>query len=363
MSQWEKVYGVHAVEALLRHHPKRVKQLWLAEGRHDPRVQVLTELAAGFRIPVGQRDRRELDEWAEGVHQGVVAEVSPSQVWGENMLEELLERSEGVPLLLALDGVTDPHNLGACLRTADAAGVQAVIVPKDKSATLNATVRKVACGAAEVIPLVAVTNLARTLEKLQQRGLWVVGTAGEADKTLYQLDLKGPTVLVMGAEGKGMRRLTREHCDFLARLPMAGSVSSLNVSVATGVCLFEIPRAIPSAVQIFANLPCFAGCPSLECRPLPRGQAFVRLSARQAKKTFTPCLTVLRQAATRKEHLCVITKSCSWFTRTRANKSVAWSSVTPRPSKKTAARSTVWKTGAVVSWPTPSTTCTRPTTF
>ncbi|PXZ66519.1 RNA methyltransferase substrate-binding domain-containing protein, partial [Pseudomonas aeruginosa] len=141
MSQWEKVYGVHAVEALLRHHPKRVKQLWLAEGRHDPRVQVLTELAAGFRIPVGQRDRRELDEWAEGVHQGVVAEVSPSQVWGENMLEELLERSEGVPLLLALDGVTDPHNLGACLRTADAAGVQAVIVPKDKSATLNATVR------------------------------------------------------------------------------------------------------------------------------------------------------------------------------------------------------------------------------
>ena len=150
MSQWEKVYGVHAVEALLRHHPKRVKQLWLAEGRHDPRVQVLTELAAGFRIPVGQRDRRELDEWAEGVHQGVVAEVSPSQVWGENMLEELLERSEGVPLLLALDGVTDPHNLGACLRTADAAGVQAVIVPKDKSATLNATVRKVACGAAEI---------------------------------------------------------------------------------------------------------------------------------------------------------------------------------------------------------------------
>ncbi|MCR3825477.1 23S rRNA (guanosine(2251)-2'-O)-methyltransferase RlmB [Pseudomonas aeruginosa] len=242
MSQWEKVYGVHAVEALLRHHPKRVKQLWLAEGRHDPRVQVLTELAAGFRIPVGQRDRRELDEWAEGVHQGVVAEVSPSQVWGENMLEELLERSEGVPLLLALDGVTDPHNLGACLRTADAAGVQAVIVPKDKSATLNATVRKAACGAAEVIPLVAVTNLARTLEKLQQRGLWVVGTAGEADKTLYQLDLTGPTVLVMGAEGKGMRRLTREHCDFLARLPMAGSVSSLNVSVATGVCLFEILR-------------------------------------------------------------------------------------------------------------------------
>ena len=242
MSQLEKVYGVHAVEALLRHHPKRVKQLWLAEGRGDPRVQALLELAGQYRVQVGYRDRRELDEWAEGVHQGVVAEVSPSQVWGEAMLEELLDRAEGPPLLLVLDGVTDPHNLGACLRTADAAGALAVIVPKDKSATLNATVRKVACGAAEVIPLVAVTNLARSLEKLQQRGLWVVGTAGEAEQELYQQDLSGPTVLVMGAEGKGMRRLTREHCDFLVKLPMAGSVSSLNVSVATGVCLFEAVR-------------------------------------------------------------------------------------------------------------------------
>lgn len=242
MSQLEQVYGVHAVEALLRHHPRRVKQLWLAEGRQDPRVQTLVELATQQRISVGQRERRELDEWAEGVHQGVVAEVSPSQVWGEAMLEELLDRHEGVPLLLVLDGVTDPHNLGACLRTADAAGALAVVVPKDKSATLNATVRKVACGAAEVMPLVAVTNLARTLEKLQKRGLWVVGTAGKADQEIYQQDLRGPLVLVMGAEGKGMRRLTREHCDFLVKLPMAGSVSSLNVSVAAGVCLFEALR-------------------------------------------------------------------------------------------------------------------------
>lgn len=242
MSQLEQVYGVHAVEALLRHHPRRVKQLWLAEGRQDPRVQTLVELATQQRISVGQRERRELDEWADGVHQGVVAEVSPSQVWGEAMLEELLDRHEGVPLLLVLDGVTDPHNLGACLRTADAAGALAVVVPKDKSATLNATVRKVACGAAEVMPLVAVTNLARTLEKLQKRGLWVVGTAGEADQEIYQQDLRGPLVLVMGAEGKGMRRLTREHCDFLVKLPMAGSVSSLNVSVAAGVCLFEALR-------------------------------------------------------------------------------------------------------------------------
>jgi 23S rRNA (guanosine2251-2'-O)-methyltransferase len=242
MSQLEKIYGVHAVEALLRHHPKRVKQIWLAEGRNDPRVQVLLALAADARVSVGQCERREMDAWVEGVHQGVVADVSPSQVWCEAMLDELLDRTEGVPLLLVLDGVTDPHNLGACLRTADAAGALAVIVPKDKSATLNATVRKVACGAAEVIPLVAVTNLARSLEKLQQRGLWVVGTAGEAEMELYEHDLTGPTVLIMGAEGKGMRRLTREHCDYLVKLPMAGSVSSLNVSVATGVCLFEALR-------------------------------------------------------------------------------------------------------------------------
>lgn len=242
MSQLEKIYGVHAVEALLRHHPKRVKHLWLAEGRGEPRVQGLVALAEQARVSIGQCERREMDAWVEGVHQGVVADVSPSQVWGEAMLEELLDRAEGPPLLLVLDGVTDPHNLGACLRTADAAGALAVIIPKDKSATLNATVRKVACGAAEVIPLVAVTNLARSLEKLQQRGLWVVGTAGEAEQELYQHDMTGPTVLIMGAEGKGMRRLTREHCDYLVKLPMAGSVSSLNVSVATGVCLFEAVR-------------------------------------------------------------------------------------------------------------------------
>ncbi|MEX3775227.1 23S rRNA (guanosine(2251)-2'-O)-methyltransferase RlmB [Pseudomonas sp. MYb118] len=242
MSQLEKIYGVHAVEALLRHHPKRVKQIWLAEGRSEPRLQNLIALAGENRVPVGNAERREMDAWVEGVHQGVVAEVSPSQVWGEAMLDELLDRTEGAPLLLVLDGVTDPHNLGACLRSADAAGALAVIVPKDKSATLTPTVRKVACGAAEVIPLVAVTNLARSLEKLKQRGLWVVGTAGEAEQSLYQQDMTGPTILIMGAEGSGMRRLTRDLCDYLVHLPMSGSVSSLNVSVATGVCLFEAQR-------------------------------------------------------------------------------------------------------------------------
>ena len=225
----------------------------MAEGRSDPRVQTLIELASESRVAVGQAERREMDAWVEGVHQGVVAEVSPSQVWGEAMLDELLDRTEGAPLLLVLDGVTDPHNLGACLRSADAAGALAVIVPKDKSATLTPVVRKVACGAAEVIPLVAVTNLARTLEKLQQRGLWVVGTAGEAEVSIYDQDLTGPTILIMGAEGKGMRRLTREHCDYLVKLPMAGSVSSLNVSVATGVCLFEALRQ--RSVKVAAKKP------------------------------------------------------------------------------------------------------------
>lgn len=244
MSQWEKVYGIHAVEALLNHHPKRVKKLYILEGRQDPKIQHIVALAKQSRIELQTCSRDELTELTaeEAVHQGIVAEVSPSQVWNEAMLEELLEKLTVTPLLLALDNITDPHNLGACLRTADAAGVQAVIIPKDKSATLNATVRKVACGAAEVIPLVTVTNLARTLEKLQKRGLWVVGTAGEAEQEIYQQDLTIATVLVMGAEGKGMRRLTRDHCDYLVKLPMQGSVSSLNVSVATGICLFEAVR-------------------------------------------------------------------------------------------------------------------------
>lgn len=244
MSQWEKIYGIHAVEALLNHHPKRVKQLSILEGRQDPKIQHIIELAKKNHAKIQISSRDELNELTaeDAVHQGVVAEVSPSQVWNEAMLEELLEKLAEPPLLLVLDNITDPHNLGACLRTADAAGVQAVIIPKDKSATLNATVRKVACGAAEVIPLVTVTNLARTLEKLQQRGLWIVGTAGEAEQEIYQQDLTIPTVLVMGAEGKGMRRLTRDHCDYLVKLPMLGSVSSLNVSVATGICLFEAVR-------------------------------------------------------------------------------------------------------------------------
>lgn len=242
MSNLEQVYGLHAVTALLQHHPKRVKELKLLQGRDDAGVQEILRLAQQQRISVQYLERARLDELVDGVHQGVIALVSPSQIWGEAMLDELVDRKRDNLLLLVLDGVTDPHNLGACLRTADAAGVDAVIIPKDKSATLNATVRKVACGAAEVVPLVAVTNLARSLKKLQQQGVWIVGTAGEAQQSLYQQQLSGSLALIMGAEGKGMRRLTREHCDYLVNLPMRGAVSSLNVSVATGVCLFEIQR-------------------------------------------------------------------------------------------------------------------------
>lgn len=243
MSDKEYVYGLHAVQAMLERAPRRVRQLKVQRGRLDARMQALLDLAGSEALDVERVMPDELDRLADGgVHQGVVAVVTPSQLWSEEMLGHLLDKDEGVPLLLVLDGVTDPHNLGACLRSADAAGAQAVIIPKDKSATLSPAVRKVACGAAETVPLVAVTNLARTLKQLQQRGLWVVGTAGEADQLLYEVDLKVPTVIVMGAEGTGMRRLTREHCDYLAKLPMAGTVSSLNVSVTAGICLFEAVR-------------------------------------------------------------------------------------------------------------------------
>jgi len=242
VSEVHSVFGIHAVASLLERQPERVEQLFVQKGRSDARMEALLVQAEQAGVPCQWVARGELDEMVEGRHQGVVARSRGSQVLREGDLELLLDRLEHAPLLLILDGVTDPHNLGACLRTADAAGVDAVIVPKDNAASLNATVRKVACGAAEVMPFVQVTNLARTMKKLQELGVWITGTAGEAEQSLYEMDMKGPMALVMGAEGKGMRRLTRENCDHLAKLPMAGSVSSLNVSVATGICLFEAVR-------------------------------------------------------------------------------------------------------------------------
>lgn len=238
----EFVFGWHAVESVINREPERLQRVWIQTGRQDKRVKAITAQLDQQGVAWEVVHRRELDKRVAGVHQGIVAAVSESHEWGEDDLYAMLSGSGRPPFLLILDGVTDPHNLGACLRTADAAGVQAVIVPKDKSASLSPVVRKVACGAAEAVPLIRVTNLARCLRQLQDQGVWVVGTAGEAEGMVYQADLKGPLALVMGAEGKGMRRLTREHCDLLVKLPMLGTVDSLNVSVATGVCLYEAVR-------------------------------------------------------------------------------------------------------------------------
>ncbi len=236
------MFGWHAVEAVLKREPERLQQVWIQTGRQDKRVKSITDALDALGVRWKVVHRRELDERVAGVHQGIVAAVSESREWTEEDLLAQLAGSDKPPFLLVLDGVTDPHNLGACMRTADAVGIQAVIVPKDKSASLTPVARKVACGAAETVPFVRVTNLARFLRNLQDQGVWLIGTAGEADATLYQANFKGPVALVMGAEGKGMRRLTREHCDQLINIPMLGHVDSLNVSVATGVCLYEALR-------------------------------------------------------------------------------------------------------------------------
>lgn len=236
------MFGWHAVEAVLKREPERLQQVWIQTGRQDKRVKSITDALDSMGVRWKVVHRKELDERVSGVHQGIVAAVSESREWTEDDLLAQLAGSDKPPFLLVLDGVTDPHNLGACMRTADAVGIQAVIVPKDKSASLTPVARKVACGAAETVPFVRVTNLARFLRSLQDQGVWLIGTAGEADATLYQADFKGPVALVMGAEGKGMRRLTREHCDQLINIPMLGHVDSLNVSVATGVCLYEALR-------------------------------------------------------------------------------------------------------------------------
>ena len=240
----ETAYGIHAVDVILRRSPERIISLSIQSDRNDKRIQGLLSLAQNQGVAVDRVTKADLDEMVSERHQGVVAVIKPRQANGGVAERDLSSYLKGIdcPLVLVLDGVTDPHNLGACLRSADAAGVAAVIVPKDNSAELNAVARKVASGAADVIPLVRVTNLARTLRSLKELGIWIVGTTGEADTLVYDQDLSIPTALVMGAEGPGMRRLTTEACDFLVKLPMAGDVSSLNVSVATGICLFEAVR-------------------------------------------------------------------------------------------------------------------------
>ncbi|WP_159739662.1 23S rRNA (guanosine(2251)-2'-O)-methyltransferase RlmB [Vibrio atypicus] len=238
----EFLYGIHAVKAVLEREPERFIEAFVLKGRQDDRLMpILNELQV-CGVSIQQMTRKTLDEKARGAnHQGIMARIKPAKQLNENDLDDIIANNE-TPLLLVLDGVTDPHNLGACLRNADAAGAVAVIVPKDRSAPMTATVSKVACGAAETVPLVRVTNLARTMRTLQEQGVWFVGTAGEATHDIYQARLTGPLAIVMGAEGDGMRRLTRETCDDLIKIPMAGSVSSLNVSVASGICLFEAVR-------------------------------------------------------------------------------------------------------------------------
>lgn len=244
----EIVFGIHAVKSLCESENPRVREIVVQEERRDQRVKALWDLAKEKRIRIKRVNKqsfyRSIDQHklGEATHQGVIAYCTQIEQYKESQLDDVLQKAGPDPLVLVLDGVTDPHNLGACLRSADAAGVACVIVPNDHSAQLTSTAMKVACGAAENIPLFFVTNLTRTLNKLKEDGYWITGTSGEAQTLLYDADLSGARIIVMGAEGDGMRRLTKETCDELVKLPMNGSVSSLNVSVATGVCLFEVVR-------------------------------------------------------------------------------------------------------------------------
>ena len=242
MKSAETIFGLHAVRMMLERHPERVRTLRLAERRDDPRMRAIQELARRRALPVERVDSETLTrQLGDVVHQGVAAQITPLPPWSEDELLAALQDKQA-PLLLALDGVQDPHNLGACLRTADACGALAVIVPKDRAAQLTPAARKVAAGAAETTPVVAVTNLVRALKLLKEAGLWVVGADAAAEKSADTVDLSGPVVLVLGAEGAGLRHLTRQNCDFLVQLPQLGAVESLNVSVAAGMLLYEAVR-------------------------------------------------------------------------------------------------------------------------
>ena len=240
------ITGIHAVESALKNDADNITQVWIAENKRNQRVKELINHAQKRGLISHRADTAMLDKLAKThQHQGVVAEYNAPESYNEDDLLTIVENIDSSvtpPLLLVLDGVTDPHNLGACLRTAEGAGVHAVIAPKDNAVGLTPAARKVASGAAETVPFIQVTNLVRTIEKLKQMGIWFIGTSDKAQADLYTYDFKTPSAIVMGAEGKGLRRLTEEHCDTLVSIPMAGQVSSLNVSVATGVCLYEVVR-------------------------------------------------------------------------------------------------------------------------
>ncbi|MCH8057918.1 MAG: 23S rRNA (guanosine(2251)-2'-O)-methyltransferase RlmB [Proteobacteria bacterium] len=235
--------GIHSVASALSNMPGQVRVIRIAQESHNPRVRKLASLAGELGISVVMEPRALLERRSEGQrHQDIIAEFAAENLLTEKDLDRVLDSIDGPPLLLVLDGVQDPHNLGACIRTAEAAGVHAVILPRDRSAGLTPVVRRVASGAAEVLPILIVTNLAAILRRIKEKGVWLLGTSDQAKQSLYEVGMNGPMALVMGNEEKGMRRLTSELCDFLVQIPMHGSVSSLNISVATGVCLFEMIR-------------------------------------------------------------------------------------------------------------------------
>ena len=243
MKKTEIIFGLHTVDVFIKKSSEKIKQLYVQDNHNEKRLEKIIANAKSHGVPLIYQSRHILDEKTHSAnHQGLVAEIIQQTKSSDSELDELIKSKKDHRLFLILDGIQDPQNLGACMRTAHCMGVTAIIAPKDKSAPLNATVRKVASGAAELIPYYSVTNLARTLKKMQDNGIWLVGADGAAKQTINEIDLGGSIGLVMGAEGHGIRRLTREHCDFLARIPMAGEIGSYNVSVATGICLYEIIR-------------------------------------------------------------------------------------------------------------------------
>lgn len=243
MSKQEILPGIHTVNTVLRLHPERVQSVWIEQDKHNNRVETLIGMAKKFGVPVQIVQRNTLDQLCEGTqHQGIVAKCTPTPLMDESELLQKCEQATSPPLLLALDEISDPHNLGACLRTADAAGVDAVIFPQRNSAPISATVHKIASGASIRLPLVKTVNLARCLAALKKLGLWVYGADGEAQQTIYAANLRNPSILVLGAEGRGLRELTKKNCDQLCSVPMLGEVESLNVSVATGILLYEAIR-------------------------------------------------------------------------------------------------------------------------
>lgn len=243
MSEKSVVFGLHAVNSLVQQRPEDVQELWVLEGRVDAKLTDILNKARSAKISCQRKTKDQLSAAANGgVHQGVLAFAAAKRNYTEADLSELLGDSDARNLILVLDGVVDPHNLGACLRSADAFGVRCVIAPKDRAVGITPVVEKVSCGATETVPFIPVTNLVRTLKLLQESGYWVVGLDAEAEERIDEINLSENIVVVLGAEGDGMRRLTRENCDFLAKIPMMGQVESLNVSVATGVVLFECVR-------------------------------------------------------------------------------------------------------------------------